>query len=418
VESTVVQAPASAAPLTSLRWVVLSLVFVAGTLNFADRQIIALLKPVLEHDLKWSDADYAGVVSAFQLATACTLIASGWFVDRVGLRGAYPLGVGTWSLAAMAHGLATTLTQFTLARAGLDAAETIGTPASIKTIAAWFGDKERSLAMGIVNTAPNIGNVVGPLVLPALAVAVGWRAAFIATGAAGLVWVVIWLALGRRTGRAAQPVAALESDRVPWLSLLKDRRTWAIAGAKLISDQSWWFLLFWAPDFFHRRFGLDLAHLGPPLALVYAMAGLGSFIGGFSVTRLLAAGVSLNAARKGVMLVAAIVVIPIVLAPGAANYWIAAGILGLALAAHQAFATNIFALTADIFPVSVVGSVIGIGGTSGTLGGMAILQFAGWSLGHGHGYGVLFGVCASAYILALGWVHLMIPSIRSAHGVP
>ena len=413
MESTIAQAPARP---TALRWIVLTLVFAAGTLNFADRQIIALLKPLLEKDLHWSDADYAGVVSAFQLATACTLIASGWFVDRVGLRAAYPLGVGTWSLAAMAHGLAGTLTQFTVARAGLGAAETIGTPAAIKTIAAWFGDKERSLAMGIVNTAPNIGNIVGPLVLPALAVALGWRTAFIATGAAGFVWVLAWLALGRRTGRAAEPVATVQGARVPWLSLFADRRTWAIAGAKLLSDQAWWFLLFWAPDFFHRRFGLDLAHLGPPLALVYAMAGLGSFIGGFSVTRLMLAGVSLNAARKGVMLAAAIVVTPIVLAPGAANYWIAAGILGLALAAHQAFATNIFALSADIFPVSVVGSVIGIGGTAGTLGGMAILQFAGWSLGHGQGYGMLFLICAGAYIVALAWVQAMVPVIRSVHG--
>lgn len=406
------------AAASRLRWVVLALVFTASAINYADRQIIALLKPVLEADLGWTNSDYAGIIEKFQLATALSLMAAGWFVDRVGVRRGYAWGVGVWSLAAMAHGLAYTIGQFTGARVVLAVAETVNTPAAIKTTTAWFPAKERSLAMGIVNSAPNLGAIFVPLLVPALALALGWRAAFLITGGIGFVWLAAWLVMGKRSDAVeeagAVDVAAVEGAPTPWLSLLADRRTWAVAGAKFLTDMGWWFLLFWGPDFFHRQFGLGLDRLGPPLAIVYGLAACGSFAGGYIASRLLAAGVNVNLARKGVMLGGALLVAPIPLVLGAQSYWVAALVLGIALAGHQAFSTNIFAFTADVFPAKVIGAVIGIGATAGTLGGLGIQTFTGWTLDNGGGYLPMFAVVAGAYLLALAWIHLLVPRITPA----
>ncbi len=398
-----------------LRWLVLILVFMAGALNFADRQIIALLKPVIEHDLRWTDEDYAWVISIFQLANAAALIPAGWLLDRTGVRTGYALGVGSWSLAAMGHGLAQTVGQFGLVRGLLGVTEATNAPAALKSVAAWFPLEERSLAMGFINVAPNIGNVIAPLAVPALALAFGWRPAFVIVGAAGAVWVAAWLAAGR-----AAPVPAALLARTTgaglkdWLEALVDRRTWAVAGAKFLSDQSWWFLLFWAPDFFHRRFHLGLGGVGGPLALTYALAAVGAFAGGWAATALLRRGVKLGVARKAMLTVGFLIVAPIATAQLATDPWIAALILGVALAGHQAFSTNIFAMAADIFQPKVMGSAMGIASTAGTLGGMGILALAGWSLYHGHGYGPMFLSCTLGYPAAIAWIHFMLPVIRPA----
>ena len=396
-----------------LRWMVLALVFMASAINYADRQIIALLKPLIEQDLGWDDVTYGHLVTIFQFATACSLIAAGWFVDRVGIRRGYQVGVGAWSLAAMAHGLAHTFGQFGFVRAALGIAETINSPAAVKTVATWFPAKQRSLAMGIANAAPNIGAIIVPLGVPLLVVAVGWRAAFVITGALGFVWLAVWLVLGKRADAPPQPVQAVADDAppTPWLTLLKERRTWAIAGAKALSDLTWGFLLFWAPDFFARQFGLDLDERGKRLALVYGMAGLGALFGGAISNALLGRGVSVNRARKGVLLGAALIVTPIPLVVGVESSWMAALMLGAALAAHQAFSTNVFAFTADIFPARQIGSVIGIGATAGTLASIGILEFAGWTLKNGGGYEPMFILCAVSYLLAVAWIHLMVPKI-------
>lgn len=400
---------------SKLRWLTLALVFAASAINYADRQIIALLKPVLEAELGWSQADYSHLISAFQLATAASLIAAGFLVDKIGWRRGYAWGVSVWSLAAMAHGIARTLGQFTIARAVLGAAETINTPAAVKTVASIFPLKERSLAHGVANCAPNVGSILVPLIVPALAIAFGWRMAFIITGGTGFIWLVVWLIAGRQGEAPREPSPpAATIGRATWLALLRDRRTWAVAGAKLLSDQSWWFLLFWAPDFFNRRYGLGIGELGPPLALVYGLAAMGALTGGWASTRFLARGHSVNRVRKGVMLAAALLVTPIPFVLLAPSPWIAAVMLGIALFGHQAFSTNLFALTTDVFPAPVVGSVIGIAATVGTLGGMGILEFTGWTLDRGGGYLPMFLVCAVAYLAALAWIHLLLPVIRPA----
>jgi ACS family hexuronate transporter-like MFS transporter len=396
-----------------LRWVVLALVFAASTINYVDRQIIALLKPQLQQAFTWSDQDYAHIVSAFQLATAAAFPFAGWFVDRAGLRTGYAVGVGAWSLAATLHAFVRSVAQFSGLRMILGSAETINTPAGLKAVSASFGEQERSLAIGVMATAPNFGAVVTPLLVPGLLLAFGWRGAFAITGAAGLVWLVIWLLAPRAMTAPRVETGSAGPARVPWGRLLRDRSTWAVAIAKLLTDQVWWFLLFWTPDFFHRQYGLSTAQLAVPLAAVYAMAGAGALFGGILPTRLLARGLSLNIARKAPLLLGALVALPLPLLLYTHDLWTAVGMLGLILAAHQMVSANIFALCADRFPVQAVGSVIGVGALFGNLSGLAMLEFTGWVLGRTQSYMPMFLICAGAYAVAFVAVQVLVPTIVS-----
>ena len=250
-----------------LRWIALILVFGAAMINYIDRQAIALLKPTLEVEFGWSDLDYAHIVSGFQLATAASMLAAGWFVDRLGLRVGYAIGVSAWSLAGIAHALVTSVAGFVGVRIALGVAEAVNTPAAVKTVATWFRGSDRSVALGIMNMAPNIGAVATPLIVPALAVALGWQMAFVATGALGFVWLVAWLLLPRPVQVAeshieteARSPTGIRSLR----SILTNRNAWAFAIAKLLTDFVWAFLLFWGPDLFNKRYGLDTASLALP----------------------------------------------------------------------------------------------------------------------------------------------------------
>jgi ACS family hexuronate transporter-like MFS transporter len=399
------------APATGrLRWLILTLVILAGILNYVDRQAIAVLKPVIEKDLRWTDSDYGRLASLFQLAAAVGFLFSGRIVDALGVKWANPAGVAAWSLAAMSHGLARTMLQFSLVRAALGFTESMGTPSGLKTIASLFGARERAGAIGVVNAAGNVGAIVTPLVVPLLALAWGWRAAFVAIGALGLGWVALWLASTTRL-RAPARAAPLAT---PGGSILLDRRTWAIAGAKALSDQVWWLLLFWTPDFFHRVFGLGLAELAAPLAVIYGCAAGGSILAGVVSSSLLRRGVSVGAARKGAMLVCALLVTPAPLALHVHNYWLAVALIGLLLAAHQGFSVNLFALVADIFPAAEVGRVTSFGALCGNLAGMTIVFAAGEMLARGAGYAPLLAIAASSYLLGVGWLHWLLPRVSLA----
>jgi MFS transporter, ACS family, hexuronate transporter len=399
------------------RWWLLALVFIAIMLNYVDRQIIALLKPTLQAEFDWSDRDYGHMASAFQFAAAFGYLAAGWFIDRVGLRRGFALGVGVWSLACMAHAFARTVVQFVVARAVLGFAEAMGTPAAVKSAATFFGVRQRTIALGIVNTAPNIGAVITPLAIPAFAVAFGWKAAFIVAGALGLVWVLAWWLSDVDRYRVAATAAAPEVEKVPWSHLLKDRRTVAIAAAKVLSDSVWWFLLFWLPDLFHRMFGLSQGTIGLPVALVYAMAACGALSGGWLPSKLLARGWSVNRARKTTLFLYAALVTPVAFVGGVDGPWAAALLIGLALFAHQGFSTNIFAFTTDVFPARVVGSVIGIAAFFGNLAGVVTSEAAAISLESGWGYTPMFVYAASAYLIGATLVHLIVPVIRSQEEV-
>lgn len=398
------------------RTLLLALLMLGSILNYTDRQIIAVLKPMLEQQLGWTDADYGFLVATFQFAAAVAFIFAGWFIDRLGWRVGNPVAVGSWSLAAVIHGMATSLREFFVMRVALGATEALGTPAAVKTVAVWFQARERSLALGFLNAAGNMGAIVAPLLVPVIALAYGWRAAFYIMGGMGLVWVVGWWALTRRSYFDTPPTTAVATGgaRVPWKTVLSDRRTWAFAGAKVFSDQVWWFLLFWTPDLFTRVFGLDMRSFGVPLATIYALAAMGSLAGGYASGRMLADGHSINRARKLTMLVCALLVLPVPLVLLVGNYWLAVALLGLTLAAHQGFSVNLFATATDIIPSARIGTVISIGALCGNLAGMFILQMAGWVLAAGGTYAPMFALVSVSYLLALGWLHLLQPVLKPA----
>jgi ACS family hexuronate transporter-like MFS transporter len=399
------------------RVLLLLLLITSGVLNYADRQIIAILKLLMQGDLGWSDSDYGRLTSVFQLAAAISLLGAGWFVDKVGVRLANPLGVAAWSLAAIAHAFVRSLGAFTVVRVALGATEAVNTPAIIKSVAVWFRDRERPLVLGAMNAAGSLGAIVTPLAVAPLAQSVGWQGAFVIVGGLGFIWVACWLALITRPGfpRTDHPATAQPATgNVSWRVALRDRRTWAIAGAKALSDQVWWFLLFWAPDLFHRVFGIAAADLGAPVAMIYVGAATGSILGGVLSNRLSAAGFDLDRTRKTALLVCALAVTPVALVPQIGSYGLAVALLGLTLAAHQGFSVNLFALIADVVPAERVGTVTSIGALAGNLAGMTILAITGWVLSLGRTYTPLLFWAAVSYLLALAWIHLLLPRLQPA----
>ncbi len=393
------------------RWIVVTLAFAAIMLNYVDRQVIAILKPTLQAQFHWSNRDYSHMASAYQFSAAIAFLGTGWFIDRVGLRKGFAAGVGVWSLAGMLHAIVTSVSAFVGARVLLGVAEAVGTPAQVKTAAAYFPPQQRSMLIGVGNMASNLGAVAAPLAIPPLALWLGWRAAFLVTGGLGLVWVVVWLSV-----RMPPEIegATTEGVRVPWGSLLRDRRQWALIAAKTFSDEVWWFLLFFAPDLFNRRFGLSQGTLGLPVAFIYLMAALGSLFGGWLPSRLLARGISYNRARKGSLLLYALLILPVPLLVFTHSAWGGAAFLGLALFAHQGFSTNVFGMAADMFPSSIVGTAIGTAAFAGNLSGMAMIEGAGWSLDRGFGYAPLLVICAASYLIGLALIQLLVPRLTLA----
>jgi len=397
----------------SRRTILFVLLLLAGILNLVDRQIISVLKPVISKDLGWTDNDYGTLAAWFQGSAAFAFLATGWIVDRVGVKWANPLGVFSWSLAAIGHAWAATIGQFTFVRAALGATEAMGTPSGIKTIATIFPPHQRSTGYGISNAVGSVGGILAPLLIPLLAALYGWRTAFVIAGVAGVIWAAAWLVAvrGVHFDNGAAPSVSADTEYGP---ILKERRTWAIAFAKVLSDSTWWLMLFWMPDFFHRQFGLEGTALGPPLAVAYTGAAIGAMIAGTLASRLLVQGRELDRVRKGAMLVAGLIVLPVPLALHAEDLWTATAILALTMAGHQAFSTTLFAVIADVTPRAKVGRVTAFGAFCGNLGGMAIAKIAGAVLAAGLGYLPLFLFASISYLLALGWIQLLLPRIRRA----
>lgn len=397
------------------RWAALALVFGAAMLNYMDRQALALLKPQLEVQFGWSDSDYAHINSGFQLATIGSMLAVGWFVDRVGLRAGYAVGVGGWSAAQMSHVLVTTVTGFFTTRVALAAFEAINLPAAVKTVATWFRGDDRSMALGIMNLAPNIGAVATPLAVPLIAVAWGWQAAFIITGALGFVWLAFWFMLPRAAGPVQAPaMAGPERSFKAFGQLLLDRRSWAITAGKFFTDFVWVFLLFWGPDLFNKMYGLETVGLSLPVALVFLMAGVGSLFAGSLSSWLLVKGRSFNVARKTPMVIAAVLAVPVFAVAWAPNVWVAAGLLGLTLAAHQMFSTSIFGLATDVFPSRMTGLVIGLAATIAGFSGLAMNEYTGWMRDNGASFAPMLALCAGAKIIGVIVVHLLVPNVDRA----
>ena len=401
------------------RWLLFALVLTAGVLNYVDRQIIAVLKPMISADLGWSDDDYGTLAAWFQGAAAAALLFTGWLVDRLGVKWANPVGVVAWSIAALAHGWATSFVQFIVVRVSLGATEAMGTPSSVKTVSVILPPHLRSLGFGLSNAVSSAGAVLAPLAIPAFALVWGWRGAFVAAGLVGIVWGLLWLVASRGIdfGDRGQPEPApiapdADAPITEYGPILKERRTWAIAIAKVLSDATWWLMLFWLPDFFNRQFGLSGVDLGPPLAIAYTGSAIGSLIGGGVQTRLLGLGWSVNRVRKTVMFCSAVLVLPVPLVLFVDSPWEAAAVLGLVLAAHQGFSTSLFSLIADVAPAAKIGRITAFGAFSGHVGGTIIVKVAGLVLAAGLGYLPLLLFASVSYLLALGWIHLLLPVIR------
>ena len=404
------------------RWVICALLFFSTTINYIDRNSLSVLKTTLQSALGWNDVDYGWITTAFTFAYAMFPSLIGFFVDKFGVKKALAGALILWSLAAAAHGLVATVVGFMIVRFVLGLAEAANFPASIKAVAMWFPQKERALATGIFNSGTNIGALVAPMAVPWITLTWGWEWAFVITGGLGFLWLIAWVAFyqpPRKHPRiTAAELAYIESDPiepvtpVPWARLVPHRQTWAFAVGKFMTDPVWWLYLYWVPDFLHRVHHIDLKGSTLPIFVIYQIATIGSVAGGWLPARLLERGWTLNAARKTAMLVPAICVLPIMLAPFVSNLWVAVLLIGIAASAHQAWSANIFTFSSDMFPKRAVGSVVGIGGMAGAVGGMLISLIVGQVLQTTGSYVPIFLMAGLAYLVALGVIHLLVPTIR------
>ena len=404
------------------RWVVCALLFFATTINYIDRAVLGILAPVLQNSIGWNQVDYGYIVTAFTGAYAIGLLFVGRFIDKVGTKKGYSVSMIVWSVAAVAHAFARSVFGFGAARFALGLGESGNFPAAIKGTAEWFPKKERALATGLFNSGPNIGTIIALILVPWITLTWSWREAFIFTGLLGFISLTLWLVFydipERQKRVSREEVAYIQSDspeppaeKIPWVKLLKYRQTWAFVIGKFLTDPIWWFYLYWLPSFLNQRYHLDLAHLGFPLIVIYTMVTIGSIGGGWMSGAFIKRGWSINRGRKMVMLISAILIVPIVLASSVTEWW-AVLLIGLAAASHQSWSANLFTIVSDMFPKKAVGSVVGLGGMAGAIGGMLIATAAGFILQFTGSYLSLFIVAGSVYLLALLIIQLLVPKIR------
>jgi ACS family hexuronate transporter-like MFS transporter len=416
------------------RWVIATLLFIATTINYIDRQSIGLLKPVLEKYFNWSERDYGYIVMAFQASYALGLLAFGRWIDRIGARLGYSVSVILWSIAAISHALAKTAWGFAAARSGLGLGESGNFPAAIRSVAEWFPQKERAFATGFFNAGTNIGAVVAPLLVPWILANMGWQEVFVITGLLGLFWVIPWWFMyevpSKHKKISAAELAYIESDsdeepdsdhgtKPSWKSLFRFRQTWAFLLGKFLTDPIWWFFLLWLPDYFSGTFNLDLKKPGWPLVIVYTATSIGSLGGGYLSSWLISKGWPVYKARKITMLIVAFCVVPVVTAQFASNMWIVVALISLAAGAHQAWSANIFTTASDMFPKKALSSVVGIGGMAGSVGGMLfpllvgnVLEYFKEAGNKTAGYHIIFVICGFAYLLAWLVMHWLAPTMK------
>ncbi|HME36709.1 MAG TPA: MFS transporter [Candidatus Sulfotelmatobacter sp.] len=420
--------PEPASGMGGRRWLICGLLFFAATVNYMDRQVIALLKPTLQIQFGWTEVGYSNIVTAFQFAYGAGLLFIGKLIDRLGTRKGFSLAVFVWSAAAMAHAAAGSVFQFAVARFSLGIGEAGSFPASVKAVAEWFPKRERALTTGLFNSGSNIGALVTPLVVPWITRRFGWRMAFIATGALGFLWIVCWLSLYHRpeddTKVSAAELAHIQSDppdqkmatdkTVPWKTLLTLRQAWAIAIGKFFTDPIWWVYLFWMPDFLSRNLGLSLSGMALPLFVIYSGACVGSIGGGWLSGSLLKRGWTLNASRKSALLLCALAVTPIMISARTTNAWLAVCLIAIAAGAHQGWSANIYTLASDMFPRSAVASVVGFATMVGAFSGMFVAKAVGYILQRTGSYVPVFLMAGLAYLVAFGFVQVLAPRLEPA----
>jgi MFS transporter, ACS family, hexuronate transporter len=416
------------------RWAVVTLLFFATTINYLDRQVIGLLKPMLEVEFAWTESDYSNIVMAFSAAYAVGMLIFGGVVDRIGTKLGYAVSIVVWSFAAMGHAIAKTTFGFGVARTILGLGEAGNFPVAIKAVAEWFPKKQRAFATGIFNSGSNIAAMFGPLVIMWLYYSYSWQHAFFWTGAIGFIWLAFWWYLYEVPAKHKKLQKAefdfIHSDqeenaeeangqKIGWLTILGVRQTWAFVLGKFLTDAVWWFYLFWIPSFIKSSYGLDLKNSWMHISTIYVAASFGSILGGYLSGYLINKGWAVYKARKTAMLIFAMCVVPIILVRFTSDVWIAVALISLAAAAHQAWSANIFTTASDMFPKKAVSSVVGIGGMAGSVGGILFPLLIGIILDSYKlsgditaGYNIIFMICGSAYLVAWGVMHVLAPKME------
>ncbi len=419
--------PGAPGHVRNYRWVICALLFFATTINYIDRQILALLKEILDRDIGWNNTQFGLVNSAFQFTYGIGLLGFGWFVDRFGTKLGYAVSIVAWSAAAACHALVGSFSGFLAARSALGLGESGNFPSAVKAVALWFPKRERAFATSIFNAGTNAGALIAPAIIPAMAFRWGWQSTFIAAGIAGVLWLFLWLPFYNVPERSryvgSEEMALIRSDKdeenrarkIPWFSLLTYRQTWSFIVAKFLTDPVWWFFLIWLPDFFYKTRGLNIRKSWIHIVTIYGIVTVLSIFGGWVTGHLTKRGWTVTRARKTGMFVFALCALPI-LAVTKVSDWSAVLLIGLAASAHQAWSANLYTTVSDMFPKPAVASVIGIGGMAGSAGGLIFPFLTGRMLDRfeaAHnataGYALLFGICGCMYLVAFGLHHLCAP---------
>jgi len=406
------------------RWMIIALLFAATTVNYIDRTMLGLLAPVLGDELKWSENDYGNIVTAFQAAYAFGFLFMGWLIDRFGPKIGYAVAITIWTIGHVAHGFAGSVVSFMLARSILGVGEAGHFPSVVRASSEWFPQKERSYAIGWVNSATTIGVILtAPTVALFMRVlGLDWRETFIYTGAFGIVLLILWLNFysnPRESGKVSEAeLAWIEHDppekveRIGWSKIVTKREAWAFAAGKFLTDPVWFLMLFWLPKYFSTTYNVDLKIVLLPMIIMYLLSDVGSIVGGWVSSKLIHQGRSVNFARKVTMLGAGCCVLPLLFVSGLDNMWLAVFLIGIALAGHQAFSSTILSIPPDMFPKRAVGSVIGLGGFAGGIGGMIMAKSTGLVLdATGGNYTIIFAVCTTTYFLAVLAIHVLSPRL-------
>jgi ACS family hexuronate transporter-like MFS transporter len=411
----------------NIRWFMLSLVFLATTINYLDRQVMGLLKPVLEKEFSWDEKDYSYIVMAFTTTYAIGYLAMGRFIDRVGTKIGYAVSLIVWSLASIGHGFVKSTVGFLIARSTLGISEAGNFPAAIKSVAEWFPKKERALATGIFNSGATVGAILAPLLVPFILGHYGWRETFVWIGALGLLWIILWWRFYKIPEKAKnlspeelqyiksdQDGTTQEQSKVPLLELLKYKVTWSFAVGKILTDPIWYFFMFWLPAYFADVFKMDVTKPSIPLIIIYSGTTIGSIGGGYLSSLLIKKGWAIGKARSFTMLLFALMVVPVMFSKYVDNMWMITIIIALATAAHQGWGANLMTTVGDRLPNNYVSSVIGFGGMLGSAAGIIFPLFIGIVLDTfkkagniNGGYNIIFFIAGISYVAAWGIIWLI-----------
>jgi len=406
------------------RWRIVALLFFATTINYIDRQVIGILKPFISSDLGWDECDYGHIVTAFQAAYALGLLMTGRFLDKLGTRIGYLWAVIVWSIAGMAHAAARGVASFAVARAALGIGESANFPAAVKSVAEWFPKKERAFATGLFNSGSTVGAIIAPIIVSGLTVTFGWRCAFIVTGLLGFLWVILWLLFYHSPAKHPRLSSeefkyinqdddvSVKNENMRWAELLRYKQTFAICTTRFISDWIWWFFLFWIPDFLNKTQNINIKELVLPLILIYLVSSAGGIGGGWISSQFIKSGKGIDFSRKTAVLICALFVLPVMMVSQIHNYWIVVLLIAFAAAGHQGWASNIFSIISDIYPKNAVGSMMGLSGFAGAVGGALSASFIGLILNTTNSYFLIFTFASAMYLINWLIIKIFIPEIK------